>query len=394
MKRIDDIDISNKKVFLRVDFNVPLNNMKKIADDTRIKTALPTIEFILGKNASLIIASHLGRPKSEKDKELSLKPVAEHLSSLLKKEVIFIKDCIGENVKRKVSELKKGEILLLENLRFYKEEKANDKNFAKRLAELCDVYINEAFAVSHRSNASIDAITEFVKESGAGFLLMRELEYFDMAMKKHEKPFTVILGGLKVSDKLKAIKNMLRYADNVIIGGAMANTFLTAEGLDMAKSFIEKDLIEEAKSIMKIAKEKNIGFYLPEDVIAAKELKEGVKALCVSISNIPTDYIAFDIGAKTIKKFSEVIANSKTIIWNGPMGVFEITAFSEGTIKIAESVANNSNITIAGGGDTNAAIALAGVKDKISYISTGGGAFLTLMEGKSLPGVDALNRGI
>jgi phosphoglycerate kinase len=392
MKRIDQINVSGKKVFLRVDFNVPLDKDLKVADDKRIKKSLLTINYLLENNAALIIATHLGRPKSKEDFQFSVEPVANHLESILGKKVKFAKDCIGDDTKKLVSEMKQGEIIVLENLRYYKEEKKNDKEFAKKLAELCDVYINEAFAVSHRANASVEAITQFVSESAAGFLLLTEIEYFESAMKSPKRPFTAVIGGLKVSDKLKAIKNILLNVDNVIIGGAMANTFLKAKGIDMAASVIEDDLIEEAKSIMKIAKKNNIGFYLPEDVVSAKEISENAQPVFTDIDNVPENHMALDIGAKTIQKFSEALSDSKTIMWNGPMGVFEKTPFAEGTIKVAKSIAESGALTIAGGGDTGAAASAADVEDKISYISTGGGAFLALMEGKTLPAVDALSR--
>mmetsp|Transcript_1845 Transcript_1845/g.1284 ORF Transcript_1845/g.1284 Transcript_1845/m.1284 type:complete len:392 (+) Transcript_1845:807-1982(+) len=390
MKFIKDIEVTGKRVFVRVDFNVPLDKNLKITDDSRIKGALPTLSYLISKNASLIIASHLGRPKGKPLPQFSLAPVAKHMSYLLGKEVHMAKDCVGSEVKYLVKGMKAGEITLLENLRFHKEEQENNEAFAKELADLCDVYINDAFAVSHRNNASVVAITKFASVSAAGFLLYKELDYFKKSMKNPKRPLIAIVGGAKVSSKLAALKNMLSHVDKIIIGGAMANTFLKARGLDLAESKLEIELIEEAKSVMNSAAEKGIEFFLPEDVIIAKEISPKAETQIVSVNDIPSGYMALDIGAKSSELFCKALNDAETIIWNGPMGAFEVEAFSRGTMELTEGVANSSALTIAGGGDTDAAIHKAGVLDKISYISTGGGAFLTLLEGKSLTAVKAL----
>ncbi len=390
MKFIKDIEVTGKRVFVRVDFNVPLDKNLKITDDSRIKGALPTLSYLISKNASLIIASHLGRPKGKPLPQFSLAPEAKQMSYLLGKEVHMAKDCVGSEVKYLVKGMKAGEITLLENLRFHKEEQENNEAFAKELADLCDVYINDAFAVSHRNNASVVAITKFASVSAAGFLLYKELDYFKKSMKNPKRPLIAIVGGAKVSSKLAALKNMLSHVDKIIIGGAMANTFLKARGLDLAESKLEIELIEEAKSVMNSAAEKGIEFFLPEDVIIAKEISPKAETQIVSVNDIPSGYMALDIGAKSSELFCKALNDAETIIWNGPMGAFEVEAFSRGTMELTEGVANSSALTIAGGGDTDAAIHKAGVLDKISYISTGGGAFLTLLEGKSLTAVKAL----
>ncbi len=391
MKTIKDIDISGKRVLFRVDFNVPLDEHQNITDDSRIRAVLPTLEYALDHNARLIIASHMSRPKGKVVPELSLTPVAKRLGRLLKEEVVMAKDCVGSGVKELVNKMKTGNVVLLENLRFHPEEQKNDDTFAKALAELCDVYINDAFAVSHRTNASVVAITKFAPLAGAGFLLQRELNYFEKAMADPQRPLVAIVGGGKVSSKIGTLENMLVLVDKLIIGGAMANTFLKSYGHDVGKSKVEMDLIEVAASVMRKAAEKGIKFYLPVDAVVASHFDARAEIKIVSIQEIPQDWMALDIGPATSLLYSQVLYDAKTIIWNGPMGVFEMDAFSRGTFAMAHSVANSYALSIVGGGDTDVAIHKSGETDRITYISTGGGAFLSLLEGKTLPAVAALD---
>ena len=342
-------------------------------------------------NAKLIIASHMGRPGGKVVPELSLSPVAKRLGRFLKKEIIMAKDCIGSEIRDLVNKMKRGDVVLLENLRFHPEEEKNDDVFAKALAELCDVYINDAFAVSHRVNASVVAITKFAPISGAGFLLQRELNYFKKAMADPQHPVVAIVGGAKVSSKIGALENMLHHVDKIIIGGAMANTFLKSTGYDLGKSKVETDLIEVAASIMRKAAERGIKFYLPVDVVAASHFDAGAEIKIVPIHEIPQNWMALDIGPATSLLYSQALYDAKTIIWNGPMGVFEMDAFSRGTFAMAHSVANSYALSIVGGGDTDVAIHKSGETDRITYISTGGGAFIALLEGKTLPAVAALD---
>ncbi|MBW2644503.1 MAG: phosphoglycerate kinase [Deltaproteobacteria bacterium] len=383
MKTIKDMDLSGKRVFFRVDFNVPLDEHQNITDDSRIRAVLPTLEYALDHNAKLIIASHMGRPKGKVVPVLSLSPVAKRLGRLLKKEVIIAKDCIGSEIKALVNKMKRGDVVLLENLRFHPEEQKNDDAFARALAELCDVYINDAFAVSHRTNASVVAITKFVPVSGAGFLLQRELDYFKKAMADPQRPVVAIVGGAKVS--------RLRYVDKLIIGGAMANTFLKSIGHDLGKSKVEIDLIEVAASVLRKAAESGIKLYLPVDAVVASHFDARAEIKIVPMQEIPQNWMALDIGPATSLLYSQVLYDAKTIIWNGPMGVFEMDAFSRGTFAMAHSVANSYALSIVGGGDTDVAVYKSGETDRITYISTGGGAFLALLEGKTLPAVAALN---
>lgn len=390
MKTIKDIDIAGKRVFVRVDFNVPMDEQQNISDDNRILAVLPTLKYLLDNNSKLIIASHLGRPKGKVVPEMSLAPVSKRLGRFLKKEVVLAKDCIGPEVEGLVNKMKNGDMVLLENLRFHAEEQKNDDAFAKKLAELCDVFINDAFAVSHRTNASVVAITRYAPISGAGFLLQRELDYFKRAMADPQRPLVAIVGGAKVSSKISALENMLNHVDKFIIGGAMANTFLKSTGCNMENSMVEMDLVEVAGSIIKKAFEKSIKFYLPVDAVAASHFNSKAAIKTVPIQEIPQGWMALDIGPATTLLFSEVLHDAKTIIWNGPMGVFEMDAFSHGTRAIVRSVANSYALSIVGGGDTDVAVHKSGETDRISYISTGGGAFLALLEGKTLPAVAAL----
>lgn len=391
MKSIKEVAISGRRVFVRVDFNVPLDEYQNIANDFRILAALPTLKYALDNKAALIVASHMGRPEGRNVSKLSLAPVAKRLGRLLEKDVRMAADCIGSDVKLLVSNMKAGDILLLENLRFHPEEHENDDAFAKELAGLCDVYVNDAFAVSHRVNASVVAITKHAPVSTAGFLLQKELAYFERAMKDPQRPLVAIIGGSKVSNKIRALKNMLRHVDKFIIGGALANAFLKGAGYDIGKSKVEEESIDIARLVMKKAVETGIKFYTPVDAVVASNLDPKAEIKIVPIQEIPFDWMIFDIGPATSQLYSEVLYDAKTIIWNGPMGVFEMDAFSRGTIAMANSVANSYALTIAGGGDTDIAIHKAGETDRITYISTGGGAFLSLIEGKELPAVVALN---
>ena len=390
MKKIQDIDLSGKRVFIRVDVNVPFDQYQNITDDSRIRAILPTLNYALDHDAKLIIASHKARPEGKVVPIHSLAPVAKRLGRLLKKEIKMATDCIGPEVSELISNMEIGDVILLENLRFHIEEQKNDEAFAKELAALCDVYINNAFAVSHRVNASVEAIVKFAKLSGAGFLLQKELDYFEKAMADPSRPLVAIVGGAKVSSKLGAIENMLHHIDKLIIGGAMANTFLTSMGFDLGKSKIESELVEVAGSVIKMAKEKGTKLYTPVDAVIAQEIDSKASTKIVPVQEIPADWMALDIGPATSLLFSEVLYDSKTIIWNGPMGIFEIDAFSRGTLAMVSAVANSYALSIVGGGDTDVAINKANETERMSYISTGGGAFLALMEGKTLPAVAAL----
>ncbi len=390
MKTIKDISLAGQRVFIRVDFNVPLDEHQNITDDTRIRSVLPTIHYALDHQAKVIIASHLGRPKGQVVPAMSLAPIAKRLGRLIEKEVRIAPDCIGTDVQELVGNMVDGEVLLLENLRFHSEEQANDEAYAKSLAELCDVYINDAFAVSHRANASVHAITKFAPQCAAGFLLQTELEYFSKAMANPQRPLVAIVGGAKVSSKLGALENMLKNVDKIIVGGAMANTFLKSNGIDMGASRVEADLTGSAADIMAKAAERGIKFYLPVDFVVASKLDERAETKIVPAREVPQDWMALDIGPATSLLYREVLYDAKTVVWNGPMGVFEMDAFSRGTMSMVHSVANSYAMTIVGGGDTDVAIHKSGETDRITYISTGGGAFLRLMEGKPLPAVAAL----
>ncbi len=390
MKSIREIDITNKTVFIRVDFNVPMDEQQNITNDTRIQAVLPTLRYALDNQAKLIVASHMGRPKGKKLPELSLKPIAKRLGRLLEKDVKMANDCIGPDVKSLVSAMKTSDIVLLENLRFRREEQKNNDKFAKELASLCDVYVNDAFAVSHRVNASVVAITKYAPVSVAGFLLQKEIGYFSKIMANPQHPVVAIIGGAKVSDKLMALANMLDHVDKFIIGGAMANTFLKSKGYGVGKSKIEENLVEAAGSIMKKAAKRKIKFYLPVDAVVARRFDPKAQTKLVPIQEIPENWMAMDIGPATSLLFSEVLYDAKTVIWNGPMGALEIDSFSRGTIAMVHSVANCYALTIVGGGETDIAIHKEKADDRITYISTGGGAFLTMLEGKTLPAVAAL----
>ena len=392
MKTIKQIDIEEKRVLFRVDFNVPLDSQQNITDDTRIRAVLPTLRYALDNRARVIVASHLGRPKGKVVPEMSLAPVSKRLGRLLEQNVKMAPDCIGPEVEGAVAALAPGEVLLLENLRFHPEETANDDDFARALAELCDIYINDAFAVSHRKNASVDAITRHVPVCGAGFLLQRELEYFRKAMADPQRPLVAIVGGAKVSSKLSALENMIQHVDKFIIGGAMANTFLRSKGVSLGQSMVEPDLVDAAAQIIRQARQRGVKFYLPVDVVVADRMDPKAQIKIVPIQEIPEQWMALDIGPATSLLYNQALYDAKTIVWNGPMGVFEMDAFSRGTTALVHSVANSFALSIVGGGDTDVAIHKSGEADRITYISTGGGAFLQLLEGKSLPAVEALAR--
>jgi len=390
MKTIKEIDLSGKRVFIRVDFNVPLDQHQNITDDSRIRSVLATLRYALDHDAKLIIASHLGRPGGKVVPEYSLVPIAKRLGRLLEKKVTMATDCIGPEVKDLISKMKTGDVLLLENLRFHPQEQENDETFAKELASLCDVYINNAFAVCHRANASVEAIVKHAPIVAAGFLLQREIEYFEKAMDDPMRPLVAIIGGSKVSSKLGAIENMLHNVDKFIIGGALANTFLASSGFDLGKSRLEKDLVEVAGAVRKRAIKNKIKFYTPVDAVVAQEIEKKASTKVVPIQEVPEEWMALDIGPATSMLYSEALYDAKTIIWNGPMGAFEVDPFSRGTLAMVSAVANSYALTIIGGGDTDVAVQRANETDRISYISTGGGAFLTMLEGKPLVAVAAL----
>ena len=392
MKYIDQIEMKGKRVFLRVDFNVPMDKDGNVTGDKRVRASIPTINYALEKGAKLIIASHLGRPKGKRVAEMSLRPVVKVLSELLQKEVMFLDDCVGAAVEQTVSKMKEGDIILLENLRFYPGEDKNDPEFAKQLAALCDIYIDDAFAVSHRAAASNSAITEFVQTCAAGFLLKKEVEYFKKAMVNPAKPLVAIIGGAKVSDKIGLLDNLIEKVDKLIVGGGMAFTFLKAAGYEIGKSLCEENMLDLARNIVEKAKQKNVGFLLPVDAVVAKSATPEAEAMVCDVKQIPKDMMGLDIGPVTISLFSEALQGVKTIVWNGPLGMFELAPFSKGTFALANTVANSGALSIIGGGDTDTAIKKAGLSAKMSYISTGGGAFLEWLEGKTLPGIAALEK--
>jgi phosphoglycerate kinase len=390
MKYIDQVDMKDKKVLIRVDFNVPINENGDITDDTRIRAHVRTIGYCLDAGAKVILASHMGRPKGQRVDKLSLKPVAGVLSKLLQKDVIFIDDCIGENTEKTVAAMKTGDVALLENLRFHIGDEKNDADFGKALAKLCDVYIDDAFAVSHRKAASNVAITQFAPVSAAGFLLKDEIEYFNKAMGNPARPLVAIIGGAKVSDKIGVLENLIDKVDRLIIGGGMAFTFLRALGNEVGKSICEYEMVDKAKEIMEKARAKNVIIYLPLDCVTADKAAVDAQIKVTRVDEIPKDSMGLDIGPATISIFNDALKDVKTIVWNGPMGMFELEPFSAGTYDMAKAVAESGALSIIGGGDTNSAVHKAGVSDKISYISTGGGAFLELLEGKTMPAVEAL----
>ncbi|MCF6187185.1 MAG: phosphoglycerate kinase [Desulfobulbaceae bacterium] len=392
MKTIRDFDISGKRVLIRVDFNVPMDEAGNITDDLRIQTVMPTVQYALEQKARVILCSHMGRPKGERVEKFSLAPVARYLSDILGQTVQLAPDCIGSETEAMVAAMQDGDVLLLENLRYHAEEQANDPDFSKKLASLADVYINNAFAVSHRAHASVVGITEFVADKAAGFLLQKEMEYFHRSVDDPVRPLVAIIGGAKVSSKLGALVNMLDKVDALLIGGAMANTFLKSQGYGLGASKVEDDLLQEANSLLADAREKGVKVYLPVDVIAADSFSADATCKQVTIQDIPQGWMALDIGPASVICFQEVLADARTIIWNGPMGAFEMDPFARGTMALAHTVASSHALSITGGGDSNAAVKKFGEAENISYMSTGGGAFLMLMEGKELPGVVALEK--
>jgi phosphoglycerate kinase len=392
IKSIKDLDLKQKRVLIRVDFNVPLDENSRITDDARIKGALSTIQYAISQGAKLILMSHLGRPKGKVDKKKSLIPVARRLSVLLGTSVNMAPDCIGETVKTMVDSLKSGEVLLLENLRFHLEEEKNNPEFAQKLASLGDCFVNDAFATAHRAHASNVGVCAYIKDTAAGFLLMKEVEYINKALLSPERPFAAVLGGSKVSDKLELVENLLGKADKILIGGGMAFTFVKALGQGIGKSLVEEDLLDTARSILEKAKAKGVKLYLPVDALCAPEPKEGQATSVATIQEMPENLMGLDLGPASIALFSEALSGCGTIVWNGPMGVFEINAFAAGTLAIAKDMALSKGLTIVGGGDTDAALHKSSLTDKVSFVSTAGGAFLEMLGGRVLPGVAVLDK--
>jgi phosphoglycerate kinase len=391
IRTIDQIELKGKRVFIRVDFNVPQDEKGNITDDTRILLSLPTIRFASDAGGKVILASHLGRPKGKRDPKFSLAPVAARLSQLLGKKVALASDCIGEEVQKQIGEMKDGGIVLLENLRFHPEEEKNEEAFSKALASLCDVYVNDAFGAAHRAHASTQGMTRFVETVAAGFLMMKEIGSLEKALVNPQKPYVAILGGAKVSDKIGVIQNLLDKVTTLLIGGGMAYTFLKAQGFEVGKSLVEEDQMGFSLNLLEKSKGK-IKFLLPSDHIAAERMDIQAKREIVKNDKIPSGWVCLDIGPETAKMFSEEIKSAKTIVWNGPMGVFEMEPFSQGTFAVAQAIASSSAFSIVGGGDSVSAVNKAGVADRISHISTGGGASLEFLEGRKLPGIEALRK--
>ncbi|MFJ5964532.1 MULTISPECIES: phosphoglycerate kinase [unclassified Bacillus (in: firmicutes)] len=389
-KSVKDIDVKGKVVFCRVDFNVPMKD-GEVTDDTRIRAALPTIKYLTGQGAKVLLASHLGRPKGQVTEELRLTPVAKRLQELLGQEVKKADEAYGDEVKKQISDLKEGDVLVLENVRFYPGEEKNDPELSKAFADLADVYVNDAFGAAHRAHASTAGIAAYLP-AVAGFLMQKELEVLGKAISTPDRPFTAIIGGAKVKDKIGVIESLLDKVDNLIIGGGLAYTFVKALGYEVGKSLLEEDKVDLAKSFMDRAKEKGVNFLIPKDVLVADDFSNDANTSIVPISEIPSDLEALDIGTETRDMYADVIKKSKLVVWNGPMGVFEIDAFAEGTKAIAEALAEaKDTYSVIGGGDSAAAVEKFGLADKMDHISTGGGASLEFMEGKELPGVTALN---
>lgn len=387
---VRDLDLENKRVLMRVDFNVSLDKEGKISDDTRIKAALPTIRYILDKGASLVLMSHLGRPKGEVVERLRMNPVAHRLEELLERKVLKLDDCVGSEVEERVKKMGPGEVILLENTRFHAEETKNDPQFARGLASLADVFVNDAFGTAHRAHASTVGVAKFLP-AAAGFLMNKELEVLEKILTHPKPPFVAVLGGAKVSDKIGVLLNLLNRCQDILIGGGMAYTFLKAKGLPVGKSLLEEEKIKEAKKIMEEARGKECNVLLPLDHLVAREAKEGMETRVVEEDEIPSGHLALDIGPKTIELFVRSIKKANTIFWNGPMGMFEIEDFAQGTRAIAKALAKSRAAVVVGGGDSIAALKKMGLKERIGYVSTGGGASLEFLEGKELPGVAALN---
>ena len=384
---IRDIDVNGKKVFIRVDFNVPMDENQNITNDKRIRATLPTLNYLLENNAAIILACHVGRPKGQRVPELSVKPIVARLSELLGKEVKYAEDCVGEAASKAAADLKPGEVLLLENLRYHNEETKNDPEFAKQLASLADVAVDDAFGVSHRAHASNAGIAQYVEVVG-GFLIEKEIQFIGKALSNPERPFVAIIGGAKVSDKIGVISNLLEKADAVVIGGGMANTFLAAQGKGIGSSLFEEEKLPLAKELLAKAEEKGVKVFLPAEVVVADKFAADANHKTVSVDEVPADWMILD--NKFSKECQEALENAKTIVWNGPMGVFEFDAFAHGTEDIAHAVAESTGISIVGGGDSIAALKKTGLSDKITHISTGGGATLEFLEGKPMPGIAAI----
>lgn len=384
-KSVRDIDVKGKKVLVRVDFNVPIKD-SVVQDDTRIRAALPTIEYLLEQGAAVILFSHLGRPKGGPDPKYSMKPVAEYLSKLMGKPVAFAEDCVGEPAEKAAASLKPGDVLVLENTRFHPEEEKNDLDLAKKMAALADVYVNDAFGSAHRAHSSTEGVARFLP-AVAGFLMEKEIQYLSQAIENPKRPFVAILGGAKVSDKIGVIKNLLTKADTILIGGGMANTFFKAQGYPVGKSLVEDEVLDLARELITQGGTK---LRLPVDVVIAQSMEEGAETKVVPVGPIPDDWMILDIGPETVESYGKVIANATTVVWNGPMGVFEVSTFAKGTFGIAEALAKSNAISIVGGGDSASAVQKSGLADKITHISTGGGASLEMLEGLVLPGVAAL----
>ncbi len=389
---IDDLELKGKRALIRVDFNVPLDAQGRITDDRRIRATLPTIEKVLSAGGGAVLISHLGRPKGKPDPKLSLRPVAQRLGELLGKEVGFLPDCVGDEVGKRVAAMKPGEYLLLENLRFHPGERGNDRRFSRELAKLGDLYVNDAFGTAHRAHSSTYGVTKYFSQRAAGYLMEKELNYLGKALTNPSRPFVAVLGGAKISSKIEVVANLLRKVNILLIGGGMAYTFLKAQGLEIGKSLLEEDKLNLAHNLLQNAKDRGIKICLPSDSLIVKEV-DGEEVKTVSVDAIPPDWMAVDIGPKTIEGFTAKLKEAKTVVWNGPMGIFEKERFAQGTMKIAEVLAQITQegaTTIVGGGDTAAAVQQAGYADKMSHISTGGGASLEFLEGKELPGVRAL----
>lgn len=392
IRSIKDLNMAGKRVLIRVDFNVPLDEALNITDDSRIRAAIPTIKHAVDAKAKVILMSHLGRPKGKVVKAQSLMPIARRLSELLGISVNMAPDCIGPDVQAMVAELKPGEVLMLENLRFHNEEEKNDPAFAKELASLADCYVNDAFATAHRAHASTHGVCAFISETAAGFLMLEEVLNIEKALKDPKRPMAAVVGGAKVSGKLEILENLLDKVDKLIIGGGMAFTFVKALGQEIGKSLVEEDLIDTARAVMEKAKAKGVKLYLPVDCVCAAEPKEGSPSSVITIQELRPDLMGLDIGPASEALFVEALADCATIIWNGPMGMFEIPAFASGTMTVAKAIAASKGLTIVGGGDTDAALHKSGMYDKVSFVSTAGGAFLEMLEGKVLPGVAVLDR--
>lgn len=392
LRTVKENDYSGKRVFVRVDFNVPLDKNQNITDDTRIRASLDTINYLLAQNAIVILASHLGRPKGKPEPTMSLSPVAKKLSELIGKKVEFLGDCVGPEVKKAVNSARPGDVILLENLRFHPEEEANDETFSKSLAELADCYVNDAFGSSHRAHASIVGITNFLKDRAAGFLIEKEVNALSKLLENPERPFLLIIGGAKVSDKIGMLRNLLDKVDTIITGGVMAYTFIRANNWETGNSKVEYDSIPLAKEIYKEIRKRHLEFHTPLDHVVADKIAEDAHYFTTERGTVPIGWTGVDIGPQAIWEYTDCIKRSKTIFWNGPMGVFEIEPFAKGTIEIAKAVAESGAYTVIGGGDSIAAVNKAGVADKISHICTGGGASLEFLEGKGLPGIDVLKK--